>query len=213
MKKTLSLISGVLVAFGANAQVSKFEGASATVALAYQSYSTDVASLVTRNGGLTAPNSASKGLVGKVGLDYTWSLGNDNFLAVGLDYALNEGGRGVLDYQLQGVSVGTEGVKSKQKAKIFIAPSTLINQDTLGYIKLGYAQYQSKFTSDGAKDTYSAITYGIGAKFMSSEKSYFFAEANVLSGRNKTFVSADGSSTVTTKPKGSEILVGYGIKF
>ena len=213
MKKTLSLISGVLVAFGANAQVSKFEGASATVALAYQSYSSETASIVTGAGlSLTAPNSASKGLVGKVGFDYTWSLGSDNLLAVGLDYALNEGGRGDIDFQFQGVSVGTDGVKTKQKAKIFIAPSTLINQDTLGYIKLGYAQYQSKFTSDGTKETSSAITYGIGAKFMASEKSYFFAEANVLSGRNKTFVSAEGT-TVTTKPKGSEILVGYGVKF
>ena len=211
MKKTLSLISGVLLTFGANAQVSKFEGASATVALAYQSYSTDVASLVTRNGGLTAPNSASKGLVGKIGLDYTWSLGNDNFLAVGLDYALNEGGRGVFDYQRQGVSVGTEGVKTKQKAKIFIAPSTLINQDTLGYIKLGYAQYQSKSMSDNVKTSASAITYGIGAKFMSSEKSYFFVEANVLSGRSKT--ETFENATMTSKPKGSEVLVGYGIKF
>ena len=212
MKKTLSLISGVLVAFGANAQVSKFEGASATVALAYQSYSADVASIVTGAGqSLTAPNSASKGLVGKVGLDYTWSLGNDNFLAVGLDYALNEGGRGVFDYQLQGVSVGTEGVKTKQKAKIFIAPSTLINQDTLGYIKLGYAQYQSKSMSDNSKVTASAITYGIGAKFMSSEKSYFFVEANVLSGRSKTYTGDE--VTMTSKPKGSEVLVGYGIKF
>ena len=213
MKKFLLLISGVFFAFGANAQVSKFEGASATVALAYQSYSGDVASIVTGAGqSLTAPNSASKGLVGKVGLDYTWSLGNDNFLAVGLDYALNEGGRGVFDYQLQGVSLDTEGVKIKQKAKIFIAPSTLINQDTLGYIKLGYAQYQYKFTSDGSKSTGSAITYGVGAKFMASEKSYFFAEANMLSGRSKTVVSADGT-TSNTKPKGSEILVGYGVKF
>ena len=211
MKKFLLLISSVLLTFGANAQVSKFEGASATVALAYQSYSTDVASLVTRNGGLTAPNSASKGLVGKIGLDYTWSLGNDNFLAVGLDYALNEGGRGVFDYQRQGVSVGTEGVKTKQKAKIFIAPSTLINQDTVGYIKLGYAQYQSKYISDNSKLTASAITYGIGAKFMSSEKSYFFVEANVLSGRSKT--DTGDESTMTSKPKGSEVLVGYGIKF
>ena len=211
MKKFLLLISSVLLTFGANAQVSKFEGASATVALAYQSYSTDVASLVTRNGGLTAPNSASKGLVGKIGLDYTWSLGNDNFLAVGLDYALNEGGRGVFDYQLQGVSVDTEGVKIKQKAKIFIAPSTLINQDTLGYIKLGYAQYQSKYMSDNSKLTASAITYGIGAKFMSSEKSYFFVEANVLSGRSKT--ETFENATMTSKPKGSEVLVGYGIKF
>ncbi len=213
MKKTLSLISGVLVAFGANAQVSKFEGASATVALAYQSYSTETASLVTAGGlSLTAPNSASKGAVGKVGLDYTWSLGNENLLAVGLDYALNGGGSGLIDYQYQGASLTSEGVKTKQKVKIFIAPSTLINQDTLGYIKLGYAQYQAKFSSDGSKITGSAITYGIGAKFMASEKSYFFAEANMLSGRSKTFASADGS-TVNTKPKGSEILVGYGVKF
>ena len=212
MKKTLSLISGVLLTFGANAQVSKFEGASATVALAYQSYSADVASIVTSNGNsVTAPNSASKGVVGKIGLDYTWSLGNDNFLAVGLDYALNEGGRGVFDYQRQGVSVGTEGVKTKQKAKIFIAPSTLINQDTLGYIKLGYAQYQSKSMSDNVKTSASAITYGIGAKFMSSEKSYFFVEANVLSGRSKT--ETFENATMTSKPKGSEVLVGYGIKF
>jgi len=213
MKKFLLLTSSVLVAFGVNAQVSKFEGASATVALAYQSYSIDMASIVTANGtSLTAPNSASKGAVGKVGLDYTWSLGNENLLAVGLDYALNGGGSGLIDYQYQGASLSTEGVKSKQKVKIFIAPSTLINQDTLGYIKLGYAQYQAKFTSDGSKQTASAITYGIGAKFMASEKSYFFAEANMLSGRSKTLVSGDGT-TITSKPKGSEILVGYGIKF
>ncbi len=213
MKKFLLLISSVLLTFGANAQVSKFEGASATVALAYQYYSIDVASIVLANGSsLTAPNSASKGAVGKVGLDYTWSLGNENLLAVGLDYALNGGGYGLVDYQYQGASVASEGVKTKQKVKIFIAPSTLINQDTLGYIKLGYAQYQAKFSSDGSKETASAITYGIGAKFMASEKSYFFAEANMLSGRSKTLVSADGT-TSNTKPKGSEILVGYGVKF
>ena len=108
--------------------------------------------------------------------------------------------------------MATEVVKTKQKVKIFIDPSTLINQDTLGYIKLGYAQYQAKFSSDGTKETASAITYGIGAKFMASEKSYFFAEANMLSGRSKTLVSADGT-TSNTKPKGSEILVGYGVKF
>lgn len=213
MKKCVLMVGSFLVTFGAYAQASKFEGASATVALAYQSYSSEAASIVTAGGlSLTAPNSASKGVVGKVGWDYTWSLGDDNLLAVGLDYALNEGGRGEIDFQFQGVSVATEGVKSKQKAKIYIAPSTLINQDTLGYIKIGYAQYQSKFTSDGTKETASAITYGIGAKFMSSETSYFFAEANMLSGRSKTFVSDDGT-TITTKPKGSEILIGYGIKF
>ena len=213
MKKCVLMVGSFLVTFGAYAQASKFEGASATVALAYQSYSIEAASIVTAGGlSLTAPNSASKGAVGKVGLDYTWSLGNENLLAVGLDYALNGGGYGLIDYQNQGASVATERVKTKQKVKIFIAPSTLINQDTLGYIKLGYAQYQSKFTSDGSKENASAITYGIGAKFMASEKSYFFAEANMLSGRSKTSVSADGT-TSNTKPKGSEILVGYGIKF
>ncbi len=213
MEKFLLLISSVLLTFGANAQVSKFEGASATVALAYQSYSWDVASIVTTLGNtLMAPNSASNGLVGKIGLDYTWRLSEENFLAIGFDYSTNGGGYGQLEYTLQGVSVDTDQMKTKQKAKLFIAPSTMINSDTLGYFKLGYAQYQTKFQSNIEARNTNAITYGVGAKFMASDSSYFFAEANMLSGRSKTFTTSDGL-TVNSKPKGSEILVGYGIKF
>ena len=213
MKKFLLLISSVLLTFGANAQVSKFEGASATVALAYQSYSWDEASVVTVSG-LTFPAQtlASKGLVGKVGLDYTWRLSEENFLAIGFDYAMNGGGYGLVDVTYQGVTRVTDYLKTKQKAKFFIAPSTMINSDTLGYFKLGYAQYHSKFQSDGETANLNAITYGVGAKFMASDSSYFFAEANMLSGRSMSYISSSGS-TVIAKPKGSEILVGYGIKF
>jgi len=47
---------------------------------------------------------------------------------------------------------------------------------------------------------------------MASDSSYFFAEANMLSARSQSYIASSGS-TVTTKPKGSEILVGYGVKF
>ena len=69
MKKFLLLISSVLLTFGANAQVSKFEGASATVALAHQSYSWEGATTRTLSGN-TYPvtTAASKGLVGKIGI-------------------------------------------------------------------------------------------------------------------------------------------------
>ena len=213
MKKTLSLISGVLVAFGANAQVSKFEGASATVALAHQSYSWEGATIRTLSGN-TYPvtTAASKGLVGKIGLDYTWRLSEENFLAIGFDYATNYGGHGQADVMVQGASVFTDQLKTKQKAKFFMAPSTMINSDTLGYFKLGYAQYHSKFQSDGETANLNAITYGVGAKFMASDSSYFFAEANTLSGRSTTYTTAAGSIG-RNKLKGSEILVGYGIKF
>ena len=213
MKKFLLLTSGVFFAFGANAQVSKFEGASATVALAYQSYSHHVASHVDYSGTIYGvPNSASKGLVGKIGLDYTWLLSEENFLTIGFDYSTNSGGNGQYDLTVQGVSVYTDQLKTKQREKFFIAPSTMINSDTLGYFKLGYARYETKYNR--AKETVNpnAITYGVGAKFMSSDSSYFFAEANTLSGRSGSYIASSGV-TVTTKPKGSEILVGYGIKF
>ena len=213
MKKTLSLISGVLLTFGANAQVSKFEGASATVALAHQSYSWEGATIRTLSGN-TYPvtTAASKGLVGKIGLDYTWRLSEENFLAIGFDYATNYGGHGQADVMVQGASVFTGQLKTKQKAKFFMAPSTMINSDTLGYFKLGYARYETKYNR--AKETVNpnAITYGVGAKFMSSDSSYFFAEANTLSGRSTTYTTAAGSIG-RNKLKGSEILVGYGIKF
>ena len=213
MKKFLLLISGVFFAFGANAQVSKFEGACANVALAYQSYSWDVASIVTTLGNtLMAPNSASNGLVGKIGLDYTWRLSEENFLAIGFDYSTNGGGYGQLEYTLQGVSVDTDQMKTKQKAKLFIAPSTMINSDTLGYFKLGYARYQTKYSRATETLKLNAITYGVGAKFMASDSSYFFAEANTLSGRSTTYTTSAGQIG-RTKLKGSEILVGYGIKF
>ena len=118
MKKFLLLISGVFFAFGANAQVSKFEGASATVALAYQSYSHHVASLVSDSGTIYGvPNSASKGLVGKIGLDYTWLLSEENFLTMGFDYSTNSGGNGQYDLTVQGVSVYTDQLKTKQREK------------------------------------------------------------------------------------------------
>ena len=112
MKKFLLSISSVLLTFGANAQVSKFEGASATVALAHQSYSWDEITASTLNGNsLTATHSASKGLVGKIGLDYTWSLSEENFLAIGFDYATNYGGNGLVDTKFQGVTVDTDQMK------------------------------------------------------------------------------------------------------
>ena len=214
MKKFLLLISSALLTFGANAQVSKFEGASASVALAYQSYSQDVASFVTAGGtNLTVPGSASKGLVGKIGLDYTWRLSEENFLAIGFDYSTNGGGYGQANFTYQGAVQSVDQAKMKQKAKIFIAPSILINADTLGYIKLGYAQYQLKFATSGTHPSQSAITFGLGTKFMQSENHYFFVEANMLSGRSKTYTPPTTASTATAKPKGSEILVGYGVKF
>ena len=213
MKKFLLLISSVLLTFGANAQVSKFEGASATVALAHQSYSWEGATIRTLSGN-TYPvtTAASKGLVGKIGLDYTWLLSEENFLTIGFDYSTNSGGNGQYDLTLQGVSVYTDQLKTKQREKFFIAPSTMINSDTLGYFKLGYARYETKYNR--AKETVNpnAITYGVGAKFMSSDSSYFFAEANTLSGRSTTYTTADGMRG-RTKLQGSEILVGYGIKF
>ena len=213
MKKFLLLTSGVFFAFGANAQVSKFEGASATVALAYQSYSHHVASFVSDSGTIYGvPHSASKGLVGKIGLDYTWRLSEENFLAIGFDYAANGGGNGRYDLTVQGVSVYTDQHKTKQRAKFFIAPSTMINSNALGYFKLGYARYQTKYSRANQTLKLNAITYGVGAKFMSSDSSYFFAEANTLSGRSTTYTTADGMRG-RTKLQGSEILVGYGVKF
>ena len=213
MKKFLLLISSVLLTFGANAQVSKFEGASATVALAYQSYSWKGATSRTLSGN-TYPitTAASKGLVGKIGFDYTWRLSEENFLAIGFDYATNYGGHGQVDVMVQGASIFTDQLKTKQKAKFFIAPSTMINSDTLGYFKLGYARYQTKYSRANETLKLNAITYGVGAKFMSSDSSYFFAEANTLSGRSTTYTTAAGSIG-RNKLKGSEILVGYGIKF
>ena len=213
MEKFLLSICSVLLTFGANAQVSKFEGASATVALAYQSYSHHVASLVSDSGTIYGvPNSASKGLVGKIGLDYTWRLSEENFLAIGFDYSTNGGGNGQYDLTVQGVSVYTDQAKTKQRAKFFIAPSKMINSDTLGYFKLGYARYQTIYSRANQTLKLNAITYGVGAKLMSSDSSYFFAEANTLSGRSTTYTTAD-SLIGRTKLKGSEILVGYGIKF
>ena len=213
MKKFLLFISGALFAFGANAQVSKFEGASANVALAYQSYSWDEVSAVTLAGNiLTATHSASKGLVGKIGLDYTWRLSEENFLAIGFDYAMNGGGYGSADIRSQGATVNTAQLETKQKLKVFIAPSTMINSDMLGYFKLGYSQYHSRWQSDGETANLNAITYGVGAKFMASDSSFFFAEANMLSGLSMSYIDSSGG-TVKAKPKGSEILVGYGIKF
>ena len=213
MKKFLLLTSGVFFAFGANAQVSKFEGASATVALAHQSYSWEGATLVSDSGTIYGvPNSASKGLVGKIGLDYTWRLSEENFLAIGFDYAMNGGGYGLVDVTYQGVTQVTDYLNTKQKAKLFIAPSTMINSDALGYFKLGYARYQTKYSRANQTLKLNAITYGVGAKFMSSDSSYFFAEANTLSGRSTTYTTAD-SLIGRTKLRGSEILVGYGIKF
>ena len=145
-------------------------------------------------------------------MDYTWRLSEENFLAIGFDYATKYGGHGQADVMVQGASVFTDQLKTKQKAKFFMAPSTMINSDTLGYFKLGYAQYHSKFQSDGETANLNAITYGVGAKFMASDSSYFFAEANMLSGRSMSYIASSGA-TVTAKPKGSEILVGYGVKF
>ena len=214
MKKFLLLTSGVFFSFGANAQASKFEGASANVALAYQSYSSTSVPVVSISGSkLSALSSASKGLVGKIGLDYTWRLSEKNFLAIGFDYAANYSGNVQVSYVYQGAVLSTDQSKIKQKVKVFIAPSRLINPDTLGYFKLGYAQYHGRLALTGTKPPSRAVTLGLGVKFMPSENDYFFVEANMLSGRPTTYTSPFNGAVSTTKPKGSEILVGYGVKF
>jgi hypothetical protein len=147
--------------------------------------------------------------VGKVGVEYTWALDSKYVVSAGLDYGLNYGGKSDLTFTRVGGG-GTEQMKLKQNAGISIAPGVLIDNNTIGYVKLGYVSTSAKSESDGSKDSGNAYTYGVGGKFLQPNGYFVFGGLDYLAGKKKTIT---GELSGDSKGSGYMLSVGVGKRF
>ena len=213
MKKLLLTTAALLsIAGSALAQTSKFEGVSATLGLGYQSVKPKYDNFLNRG---TTPASIgstnSTGVVGNLGLEYTSTMGSSSVISYGLDYMVGSGKESDLTYNGSAI---TDKSKYTQKHRFFIAPGTLIDNDKIGYFKLGYGQAEIKTISTGSSDTVTSnfFSYGVGMKVMKEAGFFYFGEFNMISGKGKAFVATD-RSTWDSKGNGYNFIFGIGKQF
>lgn len=205
-----SLASGVVLP--SMAQTSKFEGWAGTASLGYQSIKPKFDNVVDDNNPprtFTVTSSSGTGLVGKVGVEYTWALDSKYVVSAALDYGLNYGGKSDVTFSRVGFS-GSEQMKTKQNAGISIAPGVLLNNNTLGYVKLGYVAVSSRSESDGSTDSGNAYTYGVGAKFLQPNNYFIYTGLDYLAGKKKSFT---GELSGEASTSGFALSVGVGKRF
>jgi len=219
MKKiTFAVVSSALalgVSLPGFAQTSKFEGLSANVGLGYQSIKPKFDNVTDNNtptGSYTSTTSTGSGLIGKVGVEYTWALTSKYVVSAGLDYGLNYGKNSDVEIYraTTGAFVGSDRTKVKQNAGISISPGMLIDNTTLAYIKLGYTATTSKAESDGATESGNAYVLGLGAKFLQANDYFVYTGLDYLAGKKKTIT---GQLNGDSKGSGYTLTAGIGKRF
>lgn len=202
----LSLTMGITLP--AVAQTAKFQGWSANLGLGYQSITPKFDNVIDNGTAVAVTASKASGLVGKVGLDYTWALNAQYVLSAGLDYGLNPGKYS----ELKNGATVLDRVKVKPGVGINLAPGILVDKNTLAYLKLGYLATTAKFESDGSTEPGHAYSYGLGAKFLQGKDYFVFTELNSLIGKKKSLTS-DPATTGDIKGSGYLLSVGVGMRF
>lgn len=194
------------------AQTSKFEGWSASLGLSYQSVKPKFENVVdTSQDTYTVNASTGAGVVGKVGVEYTWALDSKYVVSAGVDYGLNYGKSSDIDfYDAAGLLAGSDRMKVKQNATVSIAPGMLIDNNTLGYIKFGYLSMTSKSENDGTTESGNAYVYGIGAKFLQPNNYFVYAGLDFLAGKKKSLT---GELSGDSKGSGYALSAGIGKRF
>jgi opacity protein-like surface antigen len=172
----------------AQAQVTRFTGASVQAGIGYTSFhmgSSPVLVLVGNADNAETINSSGDGRATlHLGAGYNFAMNDRWTLGIGLD---------VNPLKLtEGVGTGAEAdVKSKQDSSwtLSIQPGMVVDADSMVYGKVGYAEAKIKNSYGGALgesgalgtlngNTYKGWTAGIGYKHFYNSNLYAFAEAN-----------------------------------
>lgn len=210
-------VSALVLCQASQAQVSKFEGLTATAGLGYQSTTTKISNLIGGWDALTHTLSAdaSTSLIGNVGVEYGWALSEKSVISIGLDYNLGKGKDVTPTFD---GSADTNGaINAQQNYRMSVSSGWLVNQDQLAYVKLGLVNVKSEFKTldTGVTDSANTNSYsvGVGTKIYDKSGSFFyFGELNYLMGRSKTATWHDGS-VLSYKSDGYQFMVGVGKHF
>jgi len=136
-------VSALVLCQASHAQVSKFEGLTATAGLGYQSTTTKISNLIGSDAAThTASADASTSLIGNVGVEYGWALSEKSIISVGLDYNLGKGKD--VTPTFDGSVATTSAVNAQQNYRMSVSSGWLVNQDQLAYVKLGLVNVKSE---------------------------------------------------------------------
>ena len=228
IKHTL-LIASMLVAGGASAESSKFQGAFGQIGIGYESISPSHDSSTLSVNGVSIPVTTSSNSTGSgvatISIGWYQSVAKGFLLGGGVEYSPFAGSTGDMYVSTARALPGQNNItndykyQKKYSYNIFLSPAVMVGTDGLAYAKVGFT---------GAQMTnYNSLTYnlqgyslGLGYKHMFKSGWYGFVEANYASYGKQTksatnplpggrSLTASGTNGLTSY----NILAGVGYKF
>lgn len=194
------------VSYSAFAQTS-FEGFGVQIATGYQSSSIKLEPYT---------DSSSEGdMPLPIGVGYTVNFGNGFALGIVGEYNPLDNKAASSGLACSGspsCTAGTLGfdVKLKNQWDISIEPGYLLNDQNLGYLKVGYVGATAE-ADIGGSATINGWTAGVGDRYLFTDHAYGLLEADYNGYSNKS-VDFD-SSAATLKTDSYDVLVGVGYVF
>ncbi|MFM7802173.1 MAG: outer membrane beta-barrel protein [Limnohabitans sp.] len=152
---------------------------------------------VTMNGGFTSLTAEKKDTnFGEPSLGfslrggYGFDIGNDAVVLLGLDYNATEIAAG----KLVGVSV-----KIKNSWSVSAAPGILLNDKTLGYVKLSYeaGKLIGGTSGDSVEESISGYGYGVGLRTEINKTTFLQTEINQVNYKKFTLEGIDNTNAAT----------------
>jgi opacity protein-like surface antigen len=202
MKKIIIAAAFAVIATGASAQASNFEGFSAGLNLNTVASNTKFAfDTISLDGiGQQSWNGALQGAYGFVTSPST-------VVSVGVTYGLGKSKAGALVD-----SVGSANFEVKNQLSVYVEPGFLINNSTLIYGKMSYEKAKiDSFASDDEtiSKSINGTGFGFGARTMIAKTAYIQVEIKQIGYGSAKF---DGTDTAF-KTKSAVGTVGIGMKF
>lgn len=155
-------------------------------------------------------------------LNYGFSLSNNFILGVGItyDFGKTKAGNTSLSYRGEDDEfVLVDGLKAsiEDHKSIYIQPTYIVSSTTGLFAKLGYHDADYKLTHVGYGVSDSANLkgwgYGFGVKTFINNNLFIQAEAQQINYGSESYTYAEGSSTITVKPKVYSGTISIGYKF
>jgi hypothetical protein len=200
MKKIITAAALAVIATGASAQASNFEGFSAGLNL----------NTVSTNSKITEPGLVLDGIGqqswnGGIQGAYGFVASPTTVVSVGVTYALGKSKAGAINE-----NSGNASFEAKNQLSVYVEPGFLINNSTLVYGKLSYEKAKIDAAADGSSTLSKSVNgtgFGFGARTMINKTTYLQVEIKQINYGSARF---DASEFKTKATVGT---VGVGMKF
>lgn len=204
------------------AQANKFEGFNAQVGVGYQNSTYQNTNMYSGSPsvGVYTTNKISQGSVAmNIGVGYTKAISDNFTLGAIIEYSPLNNSAGNYNYYLNGALTAPNDGQAKfnQQLTISLLPGMVIAQDTLGYLKFGYAQSNLDIvhTNGDPKDSFKLQGYlfGAGAKKIISGNLYIYGEGNYIMNNDKNWSLPQYPATGVRVSSAYNFIVGLGYIF